>query len=174
MVAATALVVGASVLPAGAGLGSTDVVSIGDSVLCISQRETYGITWTVTNESPALPEGASEIEGILASGVTVTIDDAQLSGLASGKVEDLIGKELGPQGSTQADTFVLNAAGKVRLTVDYTISDGRLEGTTGQAVHEVDLPGECFPVAGGEDPTTTTSAAAAPATATRVTPAFTG
>jgi len=169
--AAAAMVVGLSALPAGAGDISGSIVVTGEAS-CDTATGTWSIEWTVSNEEPIPLEEVSAPAGIDLPFLTATIDDAVMSGAATGTVADLIGDSVGPQGSTSATvTGIPNATGDVMLTVDFSWGvNGRAASSS--SMGEVTLDGSCTPPPTTSEPTTTTTAVAADAV--QAAPAFTG
>ncbi|MCD9625616.1 hypothetical protein [Rhabdothermincola salaria] len=173
--AATAMVVGLSGLPAGAGDISGNIMVTGEAT-CDTATGTWDIEWTVSNDE-RIPQLTSTPSGIDFPFLTATIDDAVMSGAATGTVADLIGDSVGPQESTSATvTGIANATGDVMLTVDYSWGEGE-QTYSGVAVGDVTLDGSCTPPPTTSAPSTTvepttTTAVAADAVAAR--PTFTG
>ena len=167
--AATAMIVGLSALPAGAGDISSNIIVTGEAA-CDTATGTWSIEWTVFNDELIPANGDVSLPaGIEFPFLTATIEDAVMSGAATGTVADLVGDSVGPQQSTSAVvTGIPNATGDVTLTVDFSWSEGEFMASSSG---DVTLDGSCTPPPTTSAPTTTT-AVAADAVAAR--PAFTG
>jgi hypothetical protein len=172
--AAGAMVLGVTTLPAGAGDRVPifePTVEVTGTARCnlATGHETYQLNWRVENTTEFEVLGGSSAQGLGFGAVEIVAADE--TGAWTGSIPGMVGQVLEPgDAATGSDGPVPNRAGVVTLTVEYDY-----ELSTGTATGTIVLDGSCTNGTPTTPTTPTTAApAAAAADAVRVRPAFTG